>query len=232
MRIFCLPKPCCNSTFSVVLAALALVAPSASAQPDPEESTVGPAGFHQGSAGTSAAALVGLPSTVEQATLQPPREGIATAKGELGFSVSLSGNRALIGSIRLLDTGAVIVLRNTGNGWVQETVLFPSESDHFAQFGRSVSLSGNRALIGAPHDNDNGNGSGAAYVFEFDGTAWNEIAKLTASDGAAQEFSDIQLAFFKIARLSAQAMTTTMAPVRAQPTFLTSTARLGARRLS
>ena len=34
-------------------------------------------------------------------------------------------------------------------------------------------------------DDDNGSDSGSAYVFDFNGTAWSQTAKLTASDGAA-----------------------------------------------
>ena len=42
-----------------------------------------------------------------------------------------------------------------------------------------MSLSGNRALVGAQSSGT----SGAAYVFLFDGTTWSQEAKLTPSDG-------------------------------------------------
>jgi hypothetical protein len=55
--------------------------------------------------------------------------------------------------------------------------------------GVAVSVSGNRALVGADFDDDLGNLSGSAYVFERSGSgAWQQVAKLTASDGAASDF--------------------------------------------
>jgi len=52
------------------------------------------------------------------------------------------------------------------------------------QFGFSVSLSGDTALIGAFKDDDNGTDSGSAYVFTRSGSAWILQAKLIASDRA------------------------------------------------
>jgi hypothetical protein len=54
------------------------------------------------------------------------------------------------------------------------------------QFSRSVSLSGDTAVIGAAYDDDKGDDSGSAYVFvrAADGM-WHQQAKLTASDGTA-----------------------------------------------
>ena len=37
-------------------------------------------------------------------------------------------------------------------------------------------------------DDDNGTSSGSAYVFTRTGTTWTEQAKLTASDGAADDY--------------------------------------------
>ena len=53
------------------------------------------------------------------------------------------------------------------------------------RFGTSVAVSGNTAVIGAPFDDDLGSSSGAAYLFERVGGVWTQVAKLTATDGAA-----------------------------------------------
>ncbi|HEV7782892.1 MAG TPA: FG-GAP repeat protein [Chitinophagaceae bacterium] len=55
-------------------------------------------------------------------------------------------------------------------------------------FGRSVAISGNFAIIGAPGD-QNGffANQGSAYIFFFDGVNWVQQQKLTASDGAAND---------------------------------------------
>ncbi|MCB1584450.1 MAG: FG-GAP repeat protein, partial [Xanthomonadales bacterium] len=55
-------------------------------------------------------------------------------------------------------------------------------------FCYAVSLFGNRALIGAYQEDDNGGQSGAAYVFDFNNGLWSQSIKLTADDGAANNY--------------------------------------------
>ena len=59
--------------------------------------------------------------------------------------------------------------------------LLPSDGTEGDQFGRSVALSGNIALVGAPYD-DNGTNSGSAYLIDV--TTGEELLKLVAADGA------------------------------------------------
>ena len=102
---------------------------------------------------------------------------------DFGFSVSLSGEFAVVGSP--LDTtlelyaGAAYVFRSTPSGWVELGQLLGDDigSDEQERFGDSVAISGNTILIGAPRDNI----TGAAFVFEYDGQTWNQTAKLTPS---------------------------------------------------
>ena len=51
----------------------------------------------------------------------------------------------------------------------------------------SVAIAGDTIVVGACQDDDNGTDSGSAYVFTRTGTTWTEQAKLTASDGAADD---------------------------------------------
>jgi hypothetical protein len=64
------------------------------------------------------------------------------------------------------------------------------------QFGYSVALSGDTALIGARFDDDDVNGleSGSAYVFTRSGTIWSQQAKLIAADGAARDWFGVRVA--------------------------------------
>ncbi|MCH7496096.1 MAG: choice-of-anchor D domain-containing protein, partial [Candidatus Marinimicrobia bacterium] len=55
-------------------------------------------------------------------------------------------------------------------------------------FGFSVSISGDYAVVGARFDDDKGANSGSAYLFKRSGTSWVEEAKLLASDGAAGDW--------------------------------------------
>ena len=51
-------------------------------------------------------------------------------------------------------------------------------------FGYSVSVSGDTAVVGARSDDDNGSGAGSVYVFIRSGDLWTLQTKLTAFDGA------------------------------------------------
>ena len=51
-------------------------------------------------------------------------------------------------------------------------------------FGIDVAVDGDVAVVGAMFGNDNDTDTGAAYVFRFDGEAWNQEQKLLADDGA------------------------------------------------
>jgi len=60
-------------------------------------------------------------------------------------------------------------------------------------FGMVVSIDGDTVVIGAPYDDDDGSGSGSAYVFTRDTagdltSGWTQVAKLTAGDGAADDW--------------------------------------------
>jgi hypothetical protein len=68
-----------------------------------------------------------------------------------------------------------------------QTKLRASTPIAAAKFGQSVAISGNVAVIGAPGDVSGGKTTGAAYVFNFNGSAWVEQTRLTASDGAAAD---------------------------------------------
>ena len=65
--------------------------------------------------------------------------------------------------------------------WGGEQKLLASDAAELDQFGCSVSLANDRALVGAYGESD---GRGAAYVFVKSGDAWIEEQKLVASDGA------------------------------------------------
>ncbi len=69
-----------------------------------------------------------------------------------------------------------------------------SDGEMGENFGHSVSLSGNTAIVGAYHDSKDENGSdslhyaGSAYFFERDGYGnWHEIQKVVASDRSAND---------------------------------------------
>ncbi|MFA5251670.1 MAG: FG-GAP repeat protein [Phycisphaerae bacterium] len=106
-----------------------------------------------------------------------------------GYSVGISGNYAIVGAYRD-DTyrGSAYVFVWNGTNWVQQAKLTASDGAAYDVFGWSVGISGDYAIVGAEEDDDKGSSSGSAYVFKRDGTAWPQLVKLTASDGAASDY--------------------------------------------
>jgi hypothetical protein len=111
----------------------------------------------------------------------------AAAGDRFGWSVAVSDDTAVAGAYEDDDHGSSYVFRYDGSDWVEEGKLRASDGAADDSFGRSVAVSGDTALVGANGDDDNGSRSGSAYVFRYDGIDWVEEAKLTASDGAADD---------------------------------------------
>ncbi len=125
-------------------------------------------------------------SWVQEAKL---RASDAGANDQFGFSVSVDGDRVVIGAYGYDDGGGwAYVFKRSGTNWVQEAKLTASDAGAHDRFGVSVSLSGDTAVIGAYKDDTAGWKAGAAYVFTRSGTTWTQEAKLTASDAGANYF--------------------------------------------
>ena len=115
----------------------------------------------------------------------------AAAGDEFGISVAVDGNTILVGAHQNdSDDGAAYVFTKPYTGWADssETAkLIASDAAADDEFGISVALDGDTAVIGARKDDDNGNQSGSAYVFAKVSGVWSQNAKLIASDGAAND---------------------------------------------
>jgi esterase/lipase superfamily enzyme len=113
---------------------------------------------------------------------------------QFGWSVAISDTTAIIGATGDNDNGSgsgSVYLFDTTTG-LQIAKLTASDAAAGDNFGRSVAISGNTAIIGAPFDDDAGVSSGSAYL--FDTTTGVEIAKLTASDAAAGDLFGFSVA--------------------------------------
>ena len=80
----------------------------------------------------------------------------------------------------------LIVIPASAQG--KEIKLIASDSAVMDFFGYYASVDKNTIVIGAYGDDDKGSRSGSAYVFVRDKNGWIEEAKLTASDGAADDY--------------------------------------------
>jgi len=113
---------------------------------------------------------------VKQDTLAPSD---GDTNNWFGYSVSLHGEFALIGSLTN-DCGAAYMFKQSGTHWMQTQTLLSGDAQEGDGFGYSVSLSKNYALLGAPGKD---HGEGIAYVFKRIDNIWRQESKLTASDG-------------------------------------------------
>jgi len=117
----------------------------------------------------------------------------STPDDQFGTSVSLSGDRAVIGAplknqTVFTDAGAVYAFTRSGTVWTEEARIVAGDVASGALFGNSVSISGSRAIIGSSAATVNAAARGAAYVFLRDGAgAWSQEVKFTGSDSAASD---------------------------------------------
>ena len=118
----------------------------------------------------------------------------AQADDSFGGGVSLSGDYLAVGA-RQEDTGgsqagSVYIFKKASGSetWSQEAKLQASDVSAAAQFGMSVSLSGDVLAVGANVEDTSASDAGAAYIFERSGTTWTEVKKITASDTQASDY--------------------------------------------
>ncbi len=134
----------------------------------------------------------------EQARLKAP-----FGDGGFGGAVSVSGDTLVVGCGGSIggssSATSVFVFVRQGGSWSFQAPLSPSFIAPSDQLGRSVAISGDTIVIGAPGEDSNStmiNGDrtnntlenfGAAYVFVRTGTAWNEQSYLKASNSGRED---------------------------------------------
>jgi len=129
------------------------------------------------------------------------------ASDKFGTSVSISigglsaGNYAIVGS-RLdniysnVNQGSAYIYKLILSSWTQEAKITASDGTVSDQFGSSVSISGEYVIVGAPLDDIGSNSDqGSAYIFKRNDGIWTEQAKLTATDGGANDEFGVSVSF-------------------------------------
>lgn len=139
-------------------------------------------------------------SQCEEARLGPaPPVGVS----QFGRAVALDGDVALVGAPLenhpgKAGAGAAYVFRLTAGVWAQEARLVSADAAAGDQFGRSVAIRGDIAIVGAPMDDDplSGADSGGAYVFRRTaGGAWTQEARLGAFESGPGDQFGFAVAF-------------------------------------
>jgi len=116
------------------------------------------------------------------------------ANDEFGWSVAIAGNTVVVGALESdvganFSQGAAYVFVRSGTAWSQQQKLTAADGAASDLFGWSVALSGDTAVVSAEYDTVGANAyQGSAYVFVRSGTTWSQQQKLTAADGAANDY--------------------------------------------
>jgi hypothetical protein len=107
----------------------------------------------------------------------------------LGSSVALEGSTALVGApgatVNGAQRGAAYIFTESNGSWNQAQKLTASDGEDLDDFGSSVALSGETALIGAAQYYSDG--TGKVYVFGESNNTWAQETELLASDGSADD---------------------------------------------
>ena len=123
----------------------------------------------------------------------------ADSGDEFGRSVAISGDYIIVGAHREdgagIDCGAAyIYARNQGgtDNWGEVVKLTTSSPESDAQFGYSISIDGDFAIVGALYeDGVGGLDRGAAYVYgrnQGGSDNWGQVVRLTSSDAADSDY--------------------------------------------
>ena len=116
------------------------------------------------------------------------------AGDHFGSALALSGNTLAVGAFwdnvgAHLKQGSVYVFTRNGTAWTEQQRFSASDGAAGDQFGSAIALSGYNMVVGASGDTIGGEPfQGSAYLFSFNGAAWAEQQKFTASDGAWYEY--------------------------------------------
>jgi len=121
-----------------------------------------------------------------------------------GYSVAVSGDTAVVGapfddaagqSVNQ-NRGAAYVFVRSGQTWSFQAKLAASDGVFGDEFGTSVAVSGNTAIVGAPRADTGQNlDHGAAYVFTRSGTTWTQSpARLQADDATSGDLFGVSVA--------------------------------------
>lgn|GEM_PF-2161075 len=138
------------------------------------------------------------------------------ASDYFGYAVDIDGDWIVVGAQQedglpgshgsevntALSSGAAYVFHRVGGTWEQVAYLKASNSEQNDEFGSAVAISGTRIVVGAPYedsatsdpDNNSALSSGAAYVFDWSGTDWEQVALLKADHVGAYDRFGISVA--------------------------------------
>jgi hypothetical protein len=117
----------------------------------------------------------------------------ASDNDHLGKQIKLENDRMILSAEgSKSNTGAIYVYERNPHTlmWTDQAKLVASDTGEGSLFGRSISLSGDTALVAALNDDYGLKRSGSAYFFNRTGGLWSQQQKLVSIDA---EFSYLPL---------------------------------------
>ncbi len=115
----------------------------------------------------------------------------ASGGDNFGYSVAISGDYVIVGATgNYGGAGAAYIFHRTGiNTWDAGTKIVAYDRHYNDNFGLSVAISGDYAIIAAKHSAVSG--SLSTYIFRRIGTnSWEENSKIISSNALTGNFSD------------------------------------------
>jgi hypothetical protein len=124
------------------------------------------------------------------------------ADDEFGTSVAISGDYAIVGAPRKSTTigftvysnaGAAYIFQNTSGTWSQVNKVLASDREGSDEFGHSVAISGDYAIVGAPYEDHSVTGTnyqsnkGSAYIYKKGATIWTDEQKIVGTSASTND---------------------------------------------
>ena len=111
-----------------------------------------------------------------------------------GSSIAFLGDTALIGAPSddigaMSNQGSVYVFARSLSSWTEQAKLTAADGTGVGQFGASIAVSADSAVVGSTFDSVGGfTNRGSAFVFTRTGASWAQQARLIAADGRSLDF--------------------------------------------
>jgi len=112
---------------------------------------------------------------------------------DLGWAVAINGNTAVVGSPDNSaggpESGAAYIYAKQGEKWIKQVKLIDTVSSSEDEFGYSVAITDDTAVVGSRQDDRRGINTGSVYVYvsrtdDKGETRWDKQSILTADDPA------------------------------------------------
>ncbi len=125
-----------------------------------------------------------------------------------GRSVAIDGDTIVVGATGDDDAGpgagTAFVFERRDGQWVETGKLVAGDGTGFEKFGEKVAINGDTIVVGAPDEDENGAKAGAIYIFQRNESGlWQQVAKITAGDGVADDRFGLAVAVEGISAIGA-----------------------------